>query len=327
MSKLLPSNIGKEFKALLEAIKIDIAPEEIKNIYDKDLMPEDFRKFVAWQFNVLYEGVIGGDLSPEFIASAHALRKYEGTTFALNEVLKLIDGITHTITQTGPCLIRLDIIPDESFTKQMWEYLFYLIRDYKRATVHALVRMNTEVKDTVYIAAAVRTSRVIKMHSDIISFSPPEVTLVSPAANTVLFTDSEVILEWESLYVSSVEISYSFDSQNWIVISNNVSYSGNTGTFTWSPNDSGIGNEPISIWVRIRKNTAESIVSYQLKSTHNKIELLNNSVNAWISVKQNPIMEIEILGSNLFTHIVKAHKSTPEMELVENIVNAKIEGS
>lgn len=152
--KHIEAIFGRVFEVLRSLfLKEDNRPEKIAEIRDfrdqetRELLnastsniPENFLPFLAWENNCFYDWLFMGGISPETIVRLKQLRTLEGTAEGLVEAVKLvpaIDGDSVGFEQTGACRGNLtaEIILPEDWNQNLWFYLMYFIRDYKRASL------------------------------------------------------------------------------------------------------------------------------------------------------------------------------------------------
>lgn len=160
--KNVPEEFGKLFDVIYNQLNI-LEPEKIATIMNPDTMPEDFVPFVAWQLGVLYETVMNG-LDPHKMYELKQLRKLEGTAAGVKAALALIPDSSYEYRATGACLFEVDFHPVDSsvFSQKSWDYLYYLINDYKRKSAHCRLLLKRRKESTVYLGAVVRHDMIVK---------------------------------------------------------------------------------------------------------------------------------------------------------------------
>ena len=163
--KNIPKEFGKVFEALADKFA-ELNPDEILKLRDwiGGEIPDDFLPYLAWENGCLYDYLFFGHLTPENIKELRKLRAKEGTTDGLVEAVQLVPAIVDNTVRferentdpacTGKLIAEINL--NKVWTVKDWKYFFYLISDYKRATLWLtlLLERNLENKD-LYIGAGV----------------------------------------------------------------------------------------------------------------------------------------------------------------------------
>lgn len=169
--KNIPKEFGKVFEALADKFA-ELNPEEILKLRDwiGGEIPDDFLPYLAWENGCLYDYLFFGHLTPENIKELRKLRAKEGTTDGLVEAVQLVPAIVDNSVRferedtdpacTGKLIAEIDL--DKVWTEKDWKYFFYLISDYKRATLWLtlLLERNLENQNLFIGAGVINNAKV-----------------------------------------------------------------------------------------------------------------------------------------------------------------------
>lgn len=169
--KNIPKEFGKVFEALADKFA-ELNPEEMLKLRDwtGGEIPEDFIPYLAWENGCLYDYLFFGHLTPENIKELRKLRVKEGTTDGLVEAVQLVPAIVDNSVRferedtdpacTGKLIAEIDL--DKVWTEKDWKYFFYLIGDYKRATLWLtlLLERNLENQNLFIGAGVINNAKV-----------------------------------------------------------------------------------------------------------------------------------------------------------------------
>lgn len=199
---LVPEPFGKVYEVVYAHLQ-KLEPEKVAQIFDPDNMPDDFVPYIAWQLGVLYETVMNG-LDPHKMIELRELKKLEGTAKGVKEALALIPDSSFEYEKTGPCLFKVVFKPDSDvvFSQKSWDYLYYLVNDYKRKSAHCQMYIGRKKDVTEYIAGGLRLDRTIKFPLQIVT--PP-----SPSTFYLLDPDGNILTDADGnkLFYNPVEVS------------------------------------------------------------------------------------------------------------------------
>ncbi len=169
--KNIPKEFGKVFEALADKFA-ELNPEEILKLRDwiGGEIPDDFLPCLAWENGCLYDYLFLGPLTPENIKDLRKLRAKEGTSDGLVEAVQLVPIVKNcSFEKTAPCQgnlhIEIETFSGESFWeffKKDWAYLFYLICDYKRASLWLTLLLSRSLqKKDLFVGAGVIADAVV----------------------------------------------------------------------------------------------------------------------------------------------------------------------
>ena len=142
-------NIPKEFGAVFDALKNlfekeEVSPEKVASVKCHAAscnIPEKFLPLIAFELGCLYDWQYWGGLSGARIVQFRELRKLEGSAPGMVRALQIMDTTIEpesvSFEETGACrgMLSAALKNIAAWTRIDWQYLFYLISDYKRATL------------------------------------------------------------------------------------------------------------------------------------------------------------------------------------------------
>ena len=169
--KNIPKEFGKVFEALADKFA-ELNPEEILKLRDwtGGEIPDDFLPYLAWENGCLYDYLFLGHLTPEDIKELRKLRVKEGTTDGLVEAVQLVPAIVDNSVRferedadpacTGKLTAEIDL--NKVWTVKDWKYFFYLISDYKRASLWLTMLLSRSLqKKDLFVGAGVIADAVV----------------------------------------------------------------------------------------------------------------------------------------------------------------------
>lgn len=169
--KNIPKEFGKVFEALADKFA-ELNPEEILKLRDwtGGEIPDDFIPYLAWENGCLYDYLFFGHLTPENIKNLRELRAKEGTTDGLVEAVQLVPAIVDNSVRferedadpacTGKLTAEIDL--NKVWTVKDWKYFFYLISDYKRASLWLTMLLSRSLqKKDLFVGAGVIADAVV----------------------------------------------------------------------------------------------------------------------------------------------------------------------
>ena len=178
--KNIPEVFGKIFDALSALFKKpENDPAKIAAIKEFKVtsveIPEEFLPFIAYELGCLYDWQYWGGLSRERIVKFRKLRELEGTTPGLVKAVQVMDTRIYpesvVFTRTGGCTGTLNAVLKNvvdnvnnvvvEWRKIDWQYLFYLICDYKRASLWLTLLLERILgNQCIFLGAGIRNDRI-----------------------------------------------------------------------------------------------------------------------------------------------------------------------
>lgn len=195
----VPEPFGKVFEVIYSKM-LEMEPEKVAEIFNPDTMPEDFVPYIAWQLGVLYETMMNG-LDPHKMIELRKLRAKEGMAQGVKEALALIPDSSFEYEKTGPCLFKVVFKPDSDvvFSQKSWDYLYYLVNDYKRKSAHCQMYIGRKKEVTEYIASGIRLDRTIKFPVQVVPDLAKTFFLLDDGNNLIVTDIGENLVYGHSL--------------------------------------------------------------------------------------------------------------------------------